>query len=86
MGLDGKGQQAYWDGIRGARARYKALRRQRLSVLGPARPKATTGSTDSSRPTDRVSENAPKTSATVSGNANQAGSPGMSADSPAVVV
>lgn len=46
MQLDGKGQRSYWDGIRASRKRIAQLKAQRLSVLGPARPKPTTSSAD----------------------------------------
>ncbi len=77
MGLDGKGQEAWWDKVRGARAQYKALRRQRLSVLGPApkQPNLINGLPTLTRPTAQVIVNAPKTSTDVSSNANQDGIP-----------
>ncbi len=71
MTLDGKGQKAWWDQVRGSRAEYKALRAQRLSVLGPARPNSTMVRTTLIQPTAPATVNAMNTGATVSGNANQ---------------
>ena len=71
MQLDGKGQKAFWDGVRSARAHYKALRRQRLSVLGPARPNPTMVRTTLILPTAPATVNATNTGANVSRKANQ---------------